>query len=1021
MYLPGAVNGLLSVDALASKGANVEFLSASRVGLVKVNDKVILSTRPGSGYVLKAKLIRPVMSSDDAFHQVERASSTRMTSSAPLMVWHRRYGHIAPSTILNLAAKDSVRGLLLNDKQIDDCEACIMTKTTRSPFKAVSTPAPRTLHRVFMDLGFVDEKDEEARSVYLAIVDQHSTARWTFPLPSKQADEILPLFHEWRLSAEKLAGARLVHVRSDNGGEFVNAKFKKYFADHGILHETTAPYTPEQNGQVERLNGSLMALVKAMLQDSGLAKSFWSRALAVATYIGNRTPNARLEGKTPIEIVTGHKPSVGHLRPFGSVAFAHIDKSQRSKLDPSAKKGILVGYSGDYNYLVWFADDKRTITTRHATFGHQEEPQLDERVWLEEAEMAGNGQEHPQTPSPGSVTSASDEPRLSRSQSDFIGKDGWEYRETRVGRNPGRLENVNKDNIIEGARRRAHLVSAEPAAVYAHVAIVLDDDEPVKGVWEEESVFIGIAMPGVPKNYADAISSPHRLHWLRAMMDEWEAFEAHNVLMPCKLPLGAKALGTTWVYTTKTSSDGSTKYKARLVAQGFAQRPGIDVNETFAPVARTSTIRYIFALAAARDLKLEHFDFNTAFLNGRMTEDVYIKVPPSYPGKVGPADVLKLVGSMYGTEQAPREWHRALDALMTRQGYVKSSADVCVYIKTIKNQQIIAVIYVDDGLILAPSTELINSELDLLHKVYTLKRLGPVSNFLSIEVARSTAGILIHHSRYINSILERFGFVTPSRNRATTPMEERSSVSILSDPYEDIPLYQSAVGALMFTATYVRVDIAVAVRAAAQKVIAPTQADWLAVKRIFLYLANNPGLGIFYRAGASPSLIAFSDASWADDLENRRSIGAYVVLVADGVISWRSKQQTLVATSTTESEMIAASDTTKEVISLRKLCSELDSLPPGPTTIYEDNQACIAISQNPTSHGRTKHFDVAQLFVRERALMGEVRLEYISTDNQTADFLTKPLTRIEFEYHRNALGMRSLSATSSRGSVGGGS
>ena len=127
--------------------------------------------------MLKAKLIRPAMSSDDAFPQVERASSTRMTSSAPLMVWHRRYGHVAPSTILNLAAKDSGRGLLLSDKKIDDCEACIMTKTTRSPFKAVSTLAPRTLHHVFMDLGFVDEKDEERRSVYLAIMYLYSTAR----------------------------------------------------------------------------------------------------------------------------------------------------------------------------------------------------------------------------------------------------------------------------------------------------------------------------------------------------------------------------------------------------------------------------------------------------------------------------------------------------------------------------------------------------------------------------------------------------------------------------------------------------------------------------------------------------------------------------------------------------------------------------------------------------------------------------------------------------------------------------
>lgn len=401
----------------------------------------------------------------------------------------------------------------------------------------------------------------------------------------------------------------------------------------------------------------------------------------------------------------------------------------------------------------------------------------------------------------------------------------WEYRPWNVGRNPGQFENVSQDNIIEGPRRtRAHLISSELATVYAHIALVVDEEAPINGVWEEESVFVGVAMPGVPKNYADAIASPNRIQCQREMSDGWDAFDSHNVLMPSKLPHGARALGTTWVYTLKTNADGSLKYKASLVAQGFAQRPGIDVNKTFAPVARTSTIEFIIALAAARNLKLKHLDFNTAFLNGKMTEDVYIKVPPSYPGKVGPANVLKLVGSIYGTKQAPREWHRALDSLMIEQGYSKSNADVCVYLKTVKGQEVVVVIYVDDGLILAPSDEIMAAELAVLHNVYTLKRLGPVSTFLSIEVDRSPRDIVIHHSRYVRSILNRFGFVSPSRARANTPMEERALTTTFSEPFDNITLYQSAVGALMFTATYVRADIAVAVRSAAQKVIGPCEA-----------------------------------------------------------------------------------------------------------------------------------------------------------------------------------------------------
>jgi hypothetical protein len=279
--------------------------------------------------------------------------------------------------------------------------------------------------------------------------------------------------------------------------------------------------------------------------------------------------------------------------------------------------------------------------------------------------------------------------------------------------------------------------------------------------------------------------------------------------------------------------------------------------------------------------------------------------------------------------------------------------------------------------------------------------------------------IFIHHSKYVSSMLERFGITIPSRARANTPMEERYGMAPDSSPaFNDIKLYQSAVGSLMFTATYVRADIAVAVRAVAQRVISPTENDWSAVKRIFLYLSNTVDYGILYQRDTPIGLAAYSDASWADDLESRRSVGGYVVLVAGGAISWRSKQQTLVATSTTESELLAASDATKEVIALRRLATDLGHGTVGPTTIFEDNAGAIAIAENPTSHGRTKHFDVQQLFVRERTTSGDIKLVYISTHDMVADTLTKALGRVKFEFHRDGMGFRSLSTLRGR-SVGG--
>ena len=1023
MYLPGAANGLLSVTALAQHGVDVAFKAKQRTGTVTKGGKTLFSTVAGTGYVLNAHLVAPDPAAPPSPPPADApvlAVSTRDTTSAPLMAWHRRYGHIAPSTILKLDRQGLVNGLNLSDKVVEDCESCLTSKSTRSPFRATFTPAEHNLHRVFIDLAFVDHEDDDGRRIFLAIVDQRSTAKWSFPLSSKSSEEVVNIFDSWRRNAERQCGQRLRIVRSDNGGEFVNHAFSSYLEEHGILHETTAPYTPEQNAQVERLNGSLIALVKTMLHDSRLPKSMWSHALSVATYVSNRTVHPRLR-MTAYEAFSGRRPTVGHLRPFGCTAYVHIDKSQRGKLDDSAVKGILVGYSGDYNYIVQLADSGKLVTTRHASFGRREDsdtaildplpassspsPPSSRPQHADDGQYAVNdGQEHVEQ-EPASPHALPPPPR-----------DGYDYVQYRTGPNPGRFENIDASNIIEGRRRTRGHLALDDSAIYAKVSIVLDQEEPLDGSWEEDSLFVGVALPSTPRTYAEALASPHARHWQTAMSEEFDAFEAHDVLLPSRLPAGARALGTTWVYTLKTNADGSTRYKARLVAQGFAQRPGIDINETFAPVARASTIRYVVALAAGKGLQLHHFDFSTAFLNGKMTEDVFIKVPPGYPGKVADGQVLKLVGSMYGTKQAPREWHKALEALMVRQGYAPASSDSCVFTKTVKNSLVIIAIYVDDGLIAASSEEIIKDELAALNSAYSLKHLGPASTFLSIEVAHLEDGIFIHHSKYVRSVLERFNIVIPSCRSASTPMEARPAVDT-SPPFHDIPLYQSAVGALMFTATFVRADLAVAVRAAAQKVVSPSQQDWDAVKHIFLYLSNMVDLGIFYQRGASLELVAYSDASWADDPKTRRSVGGYAVLVAGGVVSWRSKQQTLVATSTTESELVAASDTTKEVLSLRKLAVDVGEAPQGPTTIFEDNQAAIAISSNPASHGRTKHFDVAQLFVRERVKTNEVALKYISTKDMVADTLTKPLTRAKFEQHRSAMGMVSLS-TRTRRSIG---
>ncbi|SGZ28023.1 BQ5605_C026g10254 [Microbotryum silenes-dioicae] len=225
--------------------------------------------------------------------------------------------------------------------------------------------------------------------------------------------------------------------------------------------------------------------------------------------------------------------------------------------------------------------------------------------------------------------------------------------------------------------------------------------------------------------------------------------------------------------------------------------------------------------------------------------------------------------------------------------------------------------------------------------------------------------------------------------------------------------YQSAVGALQYAAHRARPDIVTSVRVAASKVSAPTQADWIAVKRIIRYLQGTVDWGLKFNHGGSTVFELYSDASWGDNMSTGKSIGAFVSILAGAAISWQSKQQSMVATSTTEADILAASAAAKEAMWLRRLAADLELEQPKATLIWEDNQAVIAIALNPAHHGRTKHYNVHHFYIQERVTAGDIRIKYCKTGAMTADILTKPLARNLFELHREGMGMVSLGALTS--------
>jgi len=329
-----------------------------------------------------------------------------------------------------------------------------------------------------------------------------------------------------------------------------------------------------------------------------------------------------------------------------------------------------------------------------------------------------------------------------------------------------------------------------------------------------------------------------------------------------------------------------------------------------------------------------------------------------------------------------------------------------VYVRFCGDGMVVLVVYVDDFLVVATSLALMTVAKSELLSAYKCVDQGEVSWFLNMRVKRdaATGGISLDQSQYTLRVLERFGML--ESNPVSTPADPGHVLTVAMCPdEEDVDHveemrgkpYRAAVGALMHLMVSTRPDIAAAVSSVARFASNPGRGHWAAVKRILRYLRGTVNYGVsFARAvgeNGTVSLLAYSDSDWGGDRDTRRSTSGYLFLVGGGPVCWRSKLQATVATSTAEAEYVAVCAAIQQCMWVRAFFTELCVLPPGPSVIFEDNRACIAMAANPAHHGRTKHIGIKYHYVRECVASGDVQLKYVRTSDMWADIMTKP-TRV---------------------------
>ncbi|CAA7015697.1 unnamed protein product [Microthlaspi erraticum] len=496
----------------------------------------------------------------------------------------------------------------------------------------------------------------------------------------------------------------------------------------------------------------------------------------------------------------------------------------------------------------------------------------------------------------------------------------------------------------------------------------------------------------VPKNYREALLDKI---WCDAMVKEVDACELTKTWSIIDLPPGKVALGNSWVYTLKYNADGTLeRHKARLVVLGNHQVEGEDFTETFAPVAKMTTLRSLLKIIAANNWEVHQMDVHNAFLRGDLDEEVYMKLSLGFRHK-DPNKVCRLHKSLYGLKQAPRCWFAKLTTALKEVGFVQSYSDYSLFIYSKNSVEIRVLIYVDDLLICGNKSAALSKFKEYLGECFRMKDLGRMKYFLGLEVARSNEGIFLSQRKYTLDIVAETGLL--GSKPVCFPMEEKHNLARDTSPFLADPLpYRRLVGRLIYL-LLTRPDLSYSVHILSQFMHTPREAHWEAALHVVRFLKYTAGQGILYSSKPDLTPTAYCDSDYAGCPMTRRSLSAYVMFLGGSPISWKTRKQGIVSRSSAEAEYRSMRLALDEVLSLRQLLKELGFPFTAPVRLFCDSEAAIHIAANPVFHERTKHVEADCHAVRDVVLDGTIATIHVGTTDQLADLLTKPLGRPQFE------------------------
>ncbi|CAN1844804.1 Retrovirus-related Pol polyprotein from transposon TNT 1-94 [Linum perenne] len=580
------------------------------------------------------------------------------SSSNKWMLWHNRLGHPHSARLSYMFRHKLLPDdCAMKDYNIPVCEHCIEAKTHALPFGNSTTEISDPFHLIHTDLWGLAPVTSRLGFRYFALfIDHHTRFTWIYFLRHKS--ELLTAAKEFVAMIHTQFGSTIKTFRSDPGGEFTSHALHEFYRSHGILYQQSCPGVSEQNGLVERKHRHILELTRALLLQTANPSHFWVEAVRSVVYLINRQPTPVLQHSSPFEALYHRRPDYTRLRTFGCVCFVLLPRKDRTKLTSKTARCVFLGYTDHHKgYLCYDVVHHRVHIGYHVVF-------LENLYYFRAS-------------TPAATSPSTRLPNFDDQEGDDVVLD-----DITVPPSPSAGGQQHSPPLIPD--------SVEPLIPLRRSIRSTQGQPPPRF---SDYITYSTTAVSVPSTFKQASGQPE---WEEAMAVELQALHDNSTWDLVLRPSHAPVIGSKWVYTTKFHPDGSLdRYKARLVAQGFRQEFGIDYEETFAPVAKMSTVRILIALAAQQSWPLFQLDVKNAFLHGTLKETVYMECPPGYNKKS--QDVVCLLRrSLYGLKQAPRAWFETFQKTILSSGFIQSRSDPSLFTKTTTRGIAILLLYVDD-------------------------------------------------------------------------------------------------------------------------------------------------------------------------------------------------------------------------------------------------------------------------------------------------------------------------------------